>query len=168
MEGPWCRVRREARARELIDTGVVDSLKVLDPDRPIREADIRSYGLLRRKLSSISLAQIQIGHERECQARKNFIGAGNFRLSAAFRDRSAGGPSTVALHKPHGLSCSLSCTINGSSNMKAARIHRFGAPDVVVVEEVPRPAPAAGELLIRVAASGVDHGTHSFARAKAK
>ena len=39
--------------------------------------------------------------------------------------------------------------------MKAARIHRFGAPDVVVVEEMPRPAPAAGELLIRVAASGV-------------
>jgi len=39
--------------------------------------------------------------------------------------------------------------------LKAARIHRFGAPDVVVVEEVPRPAPAAGELLIRVAASGV-------------
>ena len=39
--------------------------------------------------------------------------------------------------------------------MKAARIHRFGAPDVVIVEEVPRPAPAAGELLIRVAASGV-------------
>jgi NADPH:quinone reductase-like Zn-dependent oxidoreductase len=39
--------------------------------------------------------------------------------------------------------------------MKAARIHRFGAPDVVVVEDVPRPAPAAGELLIRVAASGV-------------
>ena len=39
--------------------------------------------------------------------------------------------------------------------MKAARIHRFGAPEVVVVEEVPRPAPVAGELLIRVAASGV-------------
>jgi NADPH:quinone reductase-like Zn-dependent oxidoreductase len=50
---------------------------------------------------------------------------------------------------------SVSRTINGGSNMKAARIHRFGAPDVVVVEEVPRPAPAAGELLIRVAASGV-------------
>src|SRR5215468_12004702 len=39
--------------------------------------------------------------------------------------------------------------------MKAARIRRFGAPDVVVVEEVPRPAPAAGEVLVRVAASGV-------------
>jgi NADPH:quinone reductase-like Zn-dependent oxidoreductase len=39
--------------------------------------------------------------------------------------------------------------------MKAARIHRFGAPDVVLVEEVARPAPAAGEVLIRVAASGV-------------
>jgi D-arabinose 1-dehydrogenase-like Zn-dependent alcohol dehydrogenase len=41
------------------------------------------------------------------------------------------------------------------SNMKAARIHRYGGPEVVVVEEIPRPAPAAGELLIRVAASGV-------------
>ena len=50
---------------------------------------------------------------------------------------------------------SVSCTINEGLNMKAARIHRFGAPDVVVVEEVPCPAPAAGELLIRVAASGV-------------
>jgi NADPH:quinone reductase-like Zn-dependent oxidoreductase len=39
--------------------------------------------------------------------------------------------------------------------MKAARIHSFGAPDVIVVEEVPLTAPAAGELLIRVAASGV-------------
>ena len=39
--------------------------------------------------------------------------------------------------------------------MKAARIHRFGGPDVVVVDEVPRPAPAAGEVLVRVAASGV-------------
>ena len=27
-----------------IDTVVVDSLKVLDPDRPIREADIRQRG----------------------------------------------------------------------------------------------------------------------------
>jgi NADPH:quinone reductase-like Zn-dependent oxidoreductase len=47
------------------------------------------------------------------------------------------------------------CTIDRGSTMRAARIHRFGAPDVIVVEEVPRPAPAAGELLIRVAASGV-------------
>jgi hypothetical protein len=27
-----------------IDTGVVDSLKALDPERPIREADIAQYG----------------------------------------------------------------------------------------------------------------------------
>ena len=39
--------------------------------------------------------------------------------------------------------------------MKAARIHLFGGPDIIAVEEVPCPAPAAGELLIRVAASGV-------------
>jgi hypothetical protein len=43
MEGPWCRFRREAGAREPasdIDTAVVDGLKALDPKRPIREADI--------------------------------------------------------------------------------------------------------------------------------
>jgi NADPH:quinone reductase-like Zn-dependent oxidoreductase len=39
--------------------------------------------------------------------------------------------------------------------MKAARIHRFGPPDVVVVEEVPRPVPASGKLLVSVAATGV-------------
>ena len=39
--------------------------------------------------------------------------------------------------------------------MKAARIHRFGGPEVIVVEDVPRPVPGAGELLVRVAAAGV-------------
>ena len=39
--------------------------------------------------------------------------------------------------------------------MKAVRVHRFGGPDVVVVEELPIPAPGPGELLVRVAATGV-------------
>lgn len=39
--------------------------------------------------------------------------------------------------------------------MRAARIHRFGAPDVIVVEDIPRSSPATGELLVRVAAAGV-------------
>src|SRR5215471_873581 len=39
--------------------------------------------------------------------------------------------------------------------MKAARIHRFGPPDVIEVEEIPRPSPAPGEVLVRVAAAGV-------------
>src|ERR1700752_400289 len=38
MEGPWCRFRREARAREQHRHAAVDSLKVLDPKWPIREA----------------------------------------------------------------------------------------------------------------------------------
>src|SRR5215831_5248888 len=41
------------------------------------------------------------------------------------------------------------------SDMKAARIHRFGPPDVIEVEEIPRPRPAPGEVLVRVAAAGV-------------
>jgi len=39
--------------------------------------------------------------------------------------------------------------------MKAARIHSFGGPEVIVVEDVPRPVPGAGELLVRVAAAGI-------------
>src|SRR5581483_6306622 len=39
--------------------------------------------------------------------------------------------------------------------MKAARIHRFGPPDVIVIDDVPRPTPAGNEVLIRVAAAGV-------------
>ena len=39
--------------------------------------------------------------------------------------------------------------------MKAARIHEFGPPSVIVVEDVPCPSPGDGEILVRVAATGV-------------
>jgi NADPH:quinone reductase-like Zn-dependent oxidoreductase len=39
--------------------------------------------------------------------------------------------------------------------MKAARILRFGPPSVVTTDDLPRPEPAAGQLLVRVKAAGV-------------
>jgi NADPH:quinone reductase-like Zn-dependent oxidoreductase len=39
--------------------------------------------------------------------------------------------------------------------MKAARIHRFGPPDVIAIDDLPRPAPKDGEVLVRVACAGV-------------
>ena len=39
--------------------------------------------------------------------------------------------------------------------MKANRIHAFGGPEVILFEDVPRPTPAAGEVLVRVHAAGV-------------
>lgn len=39
--------------------------------------------------------------------------------------------------------------------MKAARIHKFGGPEVVVIDDLSRPNPGAGELLVRVRAAGV-------------
>jgi NADPH:quinone reductase-like Zn-dependent oxidoreductase len=39
--------------------------------------------------------------------------------------------------------------------MKAARIHHFGPPDVIVIDDLERPTPGPGELLVRVAAAGV-------------
>jgi NADPH:quinone reductase-like Zn-dependent oxidoreductase len=39
--------------------------------------------------------------------------------------------------------------------MKAARIHRFGPPETIVIDDLPLPAPGAGELLVRTAVAGV-------------
>jgi hypothetical protein len=39
--------------------------------------------------------------------------------------------------------------------MKAGRIHHFGPPNAIAIEEIPRPTPEDGELVVRVAAAGV-------------
>ena len=39
--------------------------------------------------------------------------------------------------------------------MKAVRVHKFGGLDAMTYEEVPRPVPEAGEVLVRIAAAGV-------------
>lgn len=39
--------------------------------------------------------------------------------------------------------------------MKAIRVHRFGGLDALLVEDVPRPTPGEGEVLLRVKAAGV-------------
>jgi NADPH:quinone reductase-like Zn-dependent oxidoreductase len=40
--------------------------------------------------------------------------------------------------------------------MKAVRIHAFGGPEVLQLEDVARPVPAADEILLKVIASGVN------------
>ena len=40
--------------------------------------------------------------------------------------------------------------------MKAAVAHEYGAPEVLKIEEVPRPEPNEDEALVRVIASGVN------------
>jgi len=41
--------------------------------------------------------------------------------------------------------------------MRAARIQRFGPPSVITIDELPRPEPGSGQLLVRVKAAGVGH-----------
>ncbi len=43
-----------------------------------------------------------------------------------------------------------------SEVMKAARLHKFGGPDVLVYEDAPKPQAKAGEVLVRVHAIGVN------------
>ena len=40
--------------------------------------------------------------------------------------------------------------------MKAGRIHRFGGPEVLVIEDVPRPEPKAGEVLVQLLGTSVN------------
>jgi NADPH:quinone reductase-like Zn-dependent oxidoreductase len=39
--------------------------------------------------------------------------------------------------------------------MKAAQVLQFGPPSVIINVDLPRPEPAAGQLLVRVKAAGV-------------
>jgi len=38
--------------------------------------------------------------------------------------------------------------------VKAARIHEFGSPEVIRIDDVPQPTPTEGQILVRVAAAG--------------
>ena len=40
--------------------------------------------------------------------------------------------------------------------MKAIRVHEFGGPEVLRLEETPEPKPSAGQVLVRVRAAGVN------------
>ncbi len=58
----------------------------------------------------------------------------------------------------------METTMMQTTTMRAAVVHRFGGPEVVQVERVPKPVPKADELLVRVHASTVsiaDHRTRS-------
>ena len=41
--------------------------------------------------------------------------------------------------------------------MRAVRVHELGGPDVLRYEDVPAPQPKAGEVLVRIAAAGVNY-----------
>ena len=106
MEGPWCRVRREARAREQHQTSTLQwriGLKALDPERPIREADIAEH---RRDVCFVPNADMQL-HSIVWSVRARVFGGSQVddqlelvRLPrAAFIDQ--GGDWTVHLFFPN-------------------------------------------------------------------
>jgi NADPH:quinone reductase-like Zn-dependent oxidoreductase len=43
-----------------------------------------------------------------------------------------------------------------NETMQAARIHDYGGPEQIVIEQTPRPEPKAGEVLVRLKAAGVN------------
>ncbi|MBV9748602.1 MAG: NADP-dependent oxidoreductase [Acetobacteraceae bacterium] len=43
-----------------------------------------------------------------------------------------------------------------AETMKAVRFHRYGGPEVLVIEQVPKPEPGPGQVLVRVRAASVN------------
>jgi NADPH:quinone reductase-like Zn-dependent oxidoreductase len=54
------------------------------------------------------------------------------------------------------FSLALGSTAGAQESMRAAAIHAFGGPEVLRIEQTPRPAAGPGELLVRVHAAGVN------------
>src|SRR6202008_3054199 len=52
----------------------------------------------------------------------------------------------------------LSARKSGDHAMKAVRFHEYGGIDVLRVEEVERPVPGPGQVLVRVRAAGINPG----------
>lgn len=45
---------------------------------------------------------------------------------------------------------------------QAVRLHQYGGPEVLSIEDVPQPTPAAGQVLVRVKAAGINPGEASI------
>jgi NADPH:quinone reductase-like Zn-dependent oxidoreductase len=52
--------------------------------------------------------------------------------------------------------------------MKAARVLRYGPPSVIEIDDVPRPSPGLGQLLVRVEAAGVGNWDALFREGESK
>ncbi|HBQ15199.1 MAG TPA: hypothetical protein DEF51_30115, partial [Myxococcales bacterium] len=57
---------------------------------------------------------------------------------------------------PGGFRCARTAPVVPSPRMRAARIHRYGPPEVLQVDDVPPPEPGPRDLLVQVRASSVN------------
>src|SRR5438094_642266 len=58
--------------------------------------------------------------------------------------------------EPQGQTKETQAKTSEKKSMKAIRVHEFGGPEVLRLEEVPTPRPGAGQILIRMHAIGVN------------
>src|SRR5690348_12761973 len=75
--------------------------------------------------------------------------------SACVRPRVRRDTSHIARLSDHGRRC-WRCPCRGQTMMRAMTIPRFGGPDVFEERQVETPIPGAGQVLVRVIASGTN------------
>ena len=85
------------------------------------------------------------GHDGGCSGSEG--PSGFFRLLRCGRSPPLG--------NLYGVSCQCGPAASRNEQVKAARTHEFGSPEVIRIDDVPQPTPNEGAILVRVAAAGV-------------
>lgn len=58
--------------------------------------------------------------------------------------------------------------MTATNPMKAVCIHAYGGPEVMIYEEAPVPVPETGQVLVRVAAAGINPSNAMIRSGKAQ
>jgi hypothetical protein len=90
-----------------------------------------------------------------------FGGYGCLQFAQGETDRQPScSPHQLSRNKPFAVLFPLEEATNPEHQrnfiMKAVRIHRFGGPEVMAIEEIDRPIPAANEVVIKVFAASIN------------
>jgi NADPH2:quinone reductase len=54
------------------------------------------------------------------------------------------------------MSTALACRAGPEADVKAVRVHQFGGPEVLSLEDIPDPQPGPGQVVVRISAIGVN------------
>ncbi|WP_237103975.1 zinc-binding dehydrogenase [Nonomuraea sp. MG754425] len=141
--------------RALLDDGHHEAVHTLTGPRPLTQ---------REQAQVIGLAigrPVRWEDEPEEETRRRLLGQGwpAPAVDGMLRDLAGPGPSSTTVEQVTGVPASTFERWAGEhaadflGTMRAARIHEYGDPSVISLDEVPVPRPGPGEVLIRVAAT---------------
>src|SRR6187399_557193 len=106
-----------------------------------------STGTLNPELPRVLYSIATVVSSPHCIVYRSKRGAGTFRLRQGY-----GGPPERNARRLVGPAKS-----KGEGIVKAVRVHEFGGPEVLRLDDIDLPRPGAGQVLVKIAFSGVNY-----------